>query len=493
MGLLCKWVFISLLLLFIGVKAGAQTPDPPVFDYVSINPDNGNVTVHWKPSPSNWVTGYIIQEEREPGKSYPITTVNITSPPYSHTFSFPKVLTSTVNFNIVATGGVGKESLRTDPSHSTSFSTAVYDSCKSAIIIKWTPYIGWGNNLTGYNVFLIDENLVITKFGDVNSSTLEYIVPGIKQNTNYCFYVSAVRNDGVASFSNKVCISTDAPLPPTYMTGEYTRYSGTNQVDLHFNIDPATVSDAYRLYRTEAGADNYTLLAELQKTANGTIDYSDAISTNKIYNYKLTYVSKCKIEGVSSIPVNNIVLKGKTESMTNKLNWNSFEKWAQGTSEVQVYRSEGGTEQLLMSLSPVDTEYSDVINGQDQLSGDLCYQVKIISNPDANGNKFTSESNVFCVNMTGEIHVPNAFTPDNNGKNDRLKPTFVVLPSKYKFVVYNRYGAKIWETSNISEGWNGLLSDGTKALEGTYIYYIKIENGAGKVHEERGNFNLIYP
>ncbi len=493
MGLLCKWGLISFIFLFIGINAGAQTPEPPVFDYVSINPDNGNVTVHWKPSPSNWVTGYIIQEELVSGQSFPITTVNITSPPYSHTFSYPKVLTSTVNFNLVATGGVGKESLRTDPSHSTLFSTAVYDSCKSAIVIKWMPYVGWGKNLSGYNVFQIDENLVITKFSDVNSGTLEYTVPGVKQNTNYCFYVSAVRSDGVASFSNKVCISTDAPLPPSYMTGEYTRYSGSNQVDLHFSIDPATVNDAYRLYRSEAGTDNYTLLAELQKAANGTIDYSDPVSANKVYNYKLTYLSKCKIEGVSSIPVNNILLKGKSESMTNKLSWNSFEKWDQGTSEVQVFRSDAGNSQLLRSLSAGETEFSDVIDPQNQLSGDLCYQIKIISNPDANGKKFTSESNLFCVNMTGKVFVPNAFTPDNNGKNDLFKPSFAVLPSKYSFIIYNRYGAKIWQTTNVSEGWNGLLPDGNKALEGTYIYYLKIENGAGKVHEERGNFNLIYP
>jgi gliding motility-associated-like protein len=99
------------------------------------------------------------------------------------------------------------------------------------------------------------------------------------------------------------------------------------------------------------------------------------------------------------------------------------------------------------------------------------------------------------MSMLGNIFVPNAFTPDGVGnlQNEVFKPSFSIIPEKYTLIVYNRYGAKIFESNNASEGWDGKLSNGSKALEGTYIYYIKVENGEGKVLEKRGNFNLIYP
>lgn len=483
-----------LLFVFWGSGLNSQTPEPPVFDYVSINPDNGNVTIHWKPSPSSWVTGYTIQEELVSGQNFPILTVNITAPPYSHTFTYPKVLAEPVNLNLVATGGVGKESLRTVPSHVTVHCTVVYDTCRSSIIVKWSPYIGWGTKLKGYSVFLIDENLVITKVIDLAANENDYIYSGVLENKSYCFYISAIRDDGISSLSNKACLTTTAPLPPSFITGDYTRYSGSNNLNLHFSIDPATVSDAYRLYRAEGSGSDYSLVTELQKAADGTIAFTDELPALKVYNYKLTYLNRCKNEGVSSVPINNILLKGKSEAMINKLSWNTFATWVQGIKEIQLFRAESnGAQVLLQAFNSGQMEYEDKIDPQAQLSGDICYQVKAVSEPDANGITQVSESNVFCVNMTGEVFVPNAFTPNNDGVNDIFKPSFAVLPSKYSFIIYNRYGAKVFETSNISEGWDGTLANGSKALEGTYIFYLRIENGAGKVNEKRGNFNVIYP
>jgi gliding motility-associated-like protein len=458
-----------------------------------VNPDDGLVTIYWSPSSSPSVTGYVIQEEFVKEQNFPIDTVLNTSA-RSHTFSYPKVLTGPVHFNIYAIDGAGNESIRTVPSHVSVYSIAEYDSCKNSIIVTWTPYVGWGDKLTGYNVFQVDENFNIKKFDDVSPGISEYTVTGIEENRNYCFYVSAIRNDGASSFSNKVCINTLAPLPPSYIAGDYTRYSGATQLELHFSVDPATVGDLYRLVRADASSGNYIQVADLTKASDGSVTYTDPLPGNRIYNYQLIYLDRCKAEGQSSIPINNILLRGRSEAMTNRLTWNSFESWNEMTREVRVYRRSGtGNLELLATLSPSETEYSDQISAENQLSGDICYQVQAISNNDFMNKVNISESNVFCVNMLGEVFIPNAFTPNNDGLNDIFKPSFAILPMKYTFVVYNRYGAKIFETNNISEGWDGRLSNGAKALEGAYIFYIRLENGAGKVLEKRGNFTVIYP
>jgi gliding motility-associated-like protein len=74
-----------------------------------------------------------------------------------------------------------------------------------------------------------------------------------------------------------------------------------------------------------------------------------------------------------------------------------------------------------------------------------------------------------------DIFMPNAFTPNGDGRND----LFRVPPQNYNrlisFTVFNRWGQKIFETKNISEGWNGMNRE-YPAAAGTYIYIIVMKS-----------------
>lgn len=496
-GLLCKLLLFLCLVFLPDSYAFAQIePNPPVFNSVSINPENNDVMVRWFISPTPEVVGYGIQEEDPPGENKFVHIVSGRNTTNA-SFSYPKVLTGPVKFNIDAYVTGTNRSVRTEPSHQTMFASLEFDSCNTTIRIKWTPYVGWEDTLLRYDImeYAGSFNYVQRNNEVLGPGTSEYVVSeNIQENTTYCFFVSAIRKDGMASYSNKVCITTTTPASPAYMLGDFTRFSGTNQLNIHFSIDPSVVKDSYSLYRSDPSKDQYEAIADINKSADGTVSYTDNLPSLNVYNYYLTYVNQCNIEGNSSIPINNIVLKGRSSAMTNHLTWNKFSSWPNGINEVNIYRgnSQGGMEQIA-SLSGDDTEFSDVIAPESQMRGDVCYQVQAVSSPDQNGKINISESNIFCVDMLGDIFVPNAFTPNDDGLNDFIKPSFSIIPENYIFIVYNRYGSKIFETSNISEGWDGRLSDGGRALEGAYIYFVKIENKDGKVLEKRGNFTVIYP
>ena len=74
-----------------------------------------------------------------------------------------------------------------------------------------------------------------------------------------------------------------------------------------------------------------------------------------------------------------------------------------------------------------------------------------------------------CTNLL----LPKAFTPNNDGLNDRygISNTFLVEKLDY-FEIYNRWGAKLWETSEKNEMWDG-TSDFTLQTGGMYLYKIK--------------------
>jgi gliding motility-associated-like protein len=88
------------------------------------------------------------------------------------------------------------------------------------------------------------------------------------------------------------------------------------------------------------------------------------------------------------------------------------------------------------------------------------------------------------------LYVPNAFTPNGDGLNDRLK-AFPVGYAVKRFAVYNRYGQIIFETSDATKYWDGTFR-GKPQEPGTYVWMASVRNlytGESKVL--KGNVLLI--
>ena len=108
----------------------------------------------------------------------------------------------------------------------------------------------------------------------------------------------------------------------------------------------------------------------------------------------------------------------------------------------------------------------------------------------------TAKSNDGCissksvmVNILRSIFMPDAFTPNGDGKNDVFRiPPAVSLKLK-EFSIYNEWGSKVFSTENISKGWDGTIS-GKPQSTGVYIYIIKGSNNKGSVFL-KGSFVLI--
>ena len=67
------------------------------------------------------------------------------------------------------------------------------------------------------------------------------------------------------------------------------------------------------------------------------------------------------------------------------------------------------------------------------------------------------------------VYLPNAFTPNGDGKNDLFKPIFAGAFSEYTFAVYDRLGRLVFESNDPSAGWNG-TTGGVRQPAGTYIW-----------------------
>jgi gliding motility-associated-like protein len=87
------------------------------------------------------------------------------------------------------------------------------------------------------------------------------------------------------------------------------------------------------------------------------------------------------------------------------------------------------------------------------------------------------------------VYVPNAFTPNGDGKNDVL---FVrsEITEDLLFRVYNRWGELVFETRDISKGWDGKFK-GKLIDPDTYDYYLEVTCAGGEQQIIKGNTTLI--
>ena len=88
------------------------------------------------------------------------------------------------------------------------------------------------------------------------------------------------------------------------------------------------------------------------------------------------------------------------------------------------------------------------------------------------------------------IGIPNAFSPNNDGLNDLFKPGFYQTVVQYSCVIFNRFGERIFETSDYTKGWDGIYK-GKPQSAGTYAYRIVFTNIFGYISENNGTVILV--
>jgi len=89
------------------------------------------------------------------------------------------------------------------------------------------------------------------------------------------------------------------------------------------------------------------------------------------------------------------------------------------------------------------------------------------------------------------LAVPNAFTPNSDGRNDFLSPLNAIKAEKLNFRVYDRWGQLIFETSNWKRGWDGTFK-GMPQPTGVYVWFLSfIDRNSKEARQMKGTATLI--
>lgn len=285
-------------------------------------------------------------------------------------------------------------------------------------------------------------------------------------NTDYCVRVNAVDYcDNTRVFGTPLC----GAISPTSLQPVRELYSTYVGESIALVLDPTTVGQF--VIQRSFDEINYSTLAESQST------YTDASPfSGRQYFYQVSYKDTC--DAVWNLQKTAPPFIKATEIGTNTYEI-SFDEAIHTSSNSFVYEGllTGSTGNMSVPVNQGTFELKlPVTLGENQQF--------VISGTSGSVN---ISSNTLRLNFEFVIHVPKAFTPNNDGINDRLE-FFGLDGANAELKIYTRWGQQIYGEISSAPSWDGRIN-GKLSEEGVYVYEISIPEQAN--HMQKGTFALI--
>ena len=106
---------------------------------------------------------------------------------------------------------------------------------------------------------------------------------------------------------------------------------------------------------------------------------------------------------------------------------------------------------------------------------------------DVDSHVCSSDSTVV---LTSTLVMPNAFSPNNDRINDVYKVKSYQNIVEFHAYIFNRWGQKLYDWTNIEEGWDGKYR-GNDVKQGTYFVLVKAKGADGQTYNIRKDVNLL--
>ncbi|MDR0815412.1 MAG: gliding motility-associated C-terminal domain-containing protein, partial [Bacteroidales bacterium] len=299
------------------------------------------------------------------------------------------------------------------------------------------------------------------------------------------------RNDGLLASSFQKSVYTRTPVPPAFIIADEAHYDANNRAMLTFSIDAASQTHDYALLGSDYPKNGFIAIDTLVNITGSNVIIADTKSRNKTYYYRLAALHFCGTEYTTvSETFTALWLTISQNEQVNALSWDAFVGW--DSVEYQIYRTIAHQqEKLVATLRDGETAYNDDVAGL-PTNGDICYNVVAVpANSAASAQQ--SVSNAVCLQPESDIFIPDAFTPNGDGMNDIYRPSFSYDPQEFWMIIFDRNGAKVFETKMPSDGWDGRMKNNKPANEGVYGYYIRYKTAKGITFENKGTITLIKP
>ncbi|HEY1046745.1 MAG TPA: gliding motility-associated C-terminal domain-containing protein [Bacteroidia bacterium] len=447
-------------------------PKSTPMNYITVS-NNQFIDINWGKSKFKDYTAYHLYNDNSPNFNLLYTTANIVDTTFRVSNGID-VNGTRYCFNIKTKdkcNNLGSFTL----SHC-SILLQIRDTAQNDLILDWLPYEGWGlGNVRRYRIYRSDAGGKFNLLDSVSGNTTSYRDKKLCTKV-YCYYIEAVeKNNKWVSKSNTVCKTPLYIYPSVAVNSTRTTVLSSNQTYTQWSPYKFVKNvDHYIVSRSSLGSGKDFDYAQVD--SSGFIDKDPYLETNKkSYTYTVRAVDHCGAESPES-PVNTtILLGGKSEGYTAKLNWSEYNKWFSGVKKYQIYIRENNTFKVIGTIDTASSLY-EFDFPDTELDDSICFKIQAIKDT---SELIESFSNVLCLISDAKIFIPNAFTPNNDGKNDVFIPRAILIFNQtgnpildYELEIFNRWGERVFFTNDVNQGWDGVYN-GEVCQQGQYIYRVR--------------------
>jgi gliding motility-associated-like protein len=152
------------------------------------------------------------------------------------------------------------------------------------------------------------------------------------------------------------------------------------------------------------------------------------------------------------------------------------------------FNASGGDEYLWSPPDYLsDAHIANPIAIFDEPAESIRYTVRVYNSA---GCSDTASFKVMVFSTMPTVFVPTAFTPNNDGLNDVLRPVAVGMKYIENFSIFNRWGDMVFTTTTNGHGWDGRVT-GRNQGTNTYVWLVKAVDYMGKPYFLKGTVTLI--
>ncbi|MSP65413.1 MAG: hypothetical protein EXR22_01625 [Flavobacteriaceae bacterium] len=480
--------------------------DVLVIDSVSVV--NGQVVIAWAPGTSNDIVDYYLLKLTS-GTWSPIDTIKPgTTMPYSIPGSIESVKDHYKIISSDSCGNLSSDLLVTAANNMVL--TENMDPCEGVMRLRWNTYRGWGPaGVKQYELWMEE-----TPTGGVTSKTLvgikgptdsTFSMRNLNSGTTYCWYARAVDTaTSKTSSSNKVCITSLAVQRSRLLYLAKASVREDDGVELVCFIDRDADIVHFDVQRADELGAPFKSLGLLPKPITGPWEFRfkdfTANPKDHRYAYRVVATDSCgNIDTSSNIGRTMVLEVDEQDNLTNILKWNPYADFMGGTDRYEIYRAVQPSGGFQLVGSTADTLFQDNTRPLGDYSGLIAYRVVAVEglNPlafrDADGSIFRSTSTTAMAEFKPRIFIPNSFNPKSEVVANRVwRPAQIyVSPGSYSLEVYDRWGQRVFETSDELKGWDGKLNS-SYAPQGVYTFKLMYRSIEGERVERIGTLNLLY-
>jgi len=164
-----------------------------------------------------------------------------------------------------------------------------------------------------------------------------------------------------------------------------------------------------------------------------------------------------------------IDVTSECDSLYNKVTWSiSDPECFDDVAGYKIYYKMKYEDQLAL-IETIDNKY---VMQYKHYPGDIVAGCYAVSAYDLMGNE-SLKSVIVCVDSCQFYEIPNVFTPNNDGINDRLIAKTSGLVEKVDFKLYNRNGLLVFSTQEPRLNWDGTYK-GKIVSPGVYFYHCDV-------------------